>query len=187
MDKLKKELLEWGKALVFAVLVFIVVNFFFSFTTVYNVSMYPTLQEKDKLFMVKFGAFERGDIVSYRSELTITEKDHQDLEWIQKWFHKVGERKNLIKRVIAVPGDTIEINGDTVYVNDVALVEPYVSSNMYGMVEKQVLPEGKYFLMGDNRDNSIDSRALGLIDEEDFIGKVVFRFFPFNRLGGVNG
>lgn len=186
MNKLKKELLEWGKALLFAVVVFLVVNFFFSFTTVYNVSMYPTLQEKDKLFMVKFGEFERGDIVSYQSELTITEKDYQDLNWIQKWFHKVGDRKNLIKRVIAVPGDTLEINGDVVYVNDQPLNEPYISSNMYGMVERQVLPQGKYFLMGDNRENSIDSRVLGLIDQEDFIGRVLFRFYPLNKLGGVN-
>lgn len=186
MNKFKKELLEWGQAILVTLVVFLIYNYFFATTTVYNTSMYPTVQEKDMLFMVKFGEFERGDIASYKSELTLSQKDYQDLSFIQKILHKEGERKNLIKRVIGLPGDYIEIMDGVVYINDKPLDEPYVSSEITGVVERQLIPEGKYFMMGDNRSYSQDSRVLGLVDEGDFIGRVVFRFLPFGRFGGVN-
>lgn len=186
MNKVKKELLEWGQAILVTLVVFMVYNYFFATTTVYNTSMFPTVQEKDMLFMVKFGEMKHGDIASYKSELTLNEKDYNDLNFIQKMLHHEGERKNLIKRVIGVPGDYIEVKNGTVFVNDEALEEPYVSSYITGTVERQLIPEGKYFMMGDNRSYSQDSRVLGLVDEEDFIGKVVFRLLPFSRIGGVN-
>src|SRR5690554_4537479 len=117
MSRLKKELLEWGQAILITVVVFLIYNFFFATTTVYNTSMYPTLVEKDMLFMLKVGGIENGDIVSFKSHLTLTEQDYEGLNFIQKILHKEGERKNLIKRVIAGPGDTIEITSDVVKVN----------------------------------------------------------------------
>lgn len=186
MSHLKKELLEWGQAILITVVIFLIYNYFFATTTVYNTSMYPTIVEKDMLFMSKVGGVERGDIASYKSHLTLTAGDYADLNFIQKLLHKEGERKNLIKRVIAIPGDTIEIYDGTVYLNGEALNEPYVSSYITGTLEKQTLPEGKYFMMGDNRSASQDSRSLGYVDEEDLIGKVLFRFMPLKRIGKVN-
>lgn len=186
MDKLKKELLEWGQAIVFTLVIFLIYNFFFATTTVYNTSMYPTVQEKDMLFMVKFGETTRGDIVSFKSELTLSAKDYEDLSFLQKILHKEGERKNLIKRVIAIPGDFIEVKDGMVYLNDEPLNEPYVSSYITGEVERQQVPENKYFMMGDNRSASQDSRVMGYVDKDDFIGRVIFRILPFSRMGSVN-
>ncbi len=186
MDKIKKELLEWGQAILITLVVFLLYNIFFGTTTVYNTSMYPTLVEKDMLFMLKVGSIEQGDIVSFKSELTLTEADYEGLNFIQKILHKEGERKNLIKRVIAGPGDSISISSGVVTVNGKVLDEPYINSSTNKDVENMVVGEGKYFMMGDNRSVSYDSRDLGLIDEEDIIGKVLFRFMPLKKIGTVN-
>lgn len=186
MDRVKKELLEWGQSILIILVFFLIYNYFFVVTTVYNTSMYPTLMEKDMIFMVKVGEVSHGDIVSYRSHLTITARDYEGLNAIQKIFHKEGERKNLIKRVIAVPGDSIAIEDGKVFVNGMAIDEPYISSYTTSYVEAQVVPQGKYFMMGDNRSFSSDSRDLGLVDEEDIIGRAVFRVMPIKRFGQVN-
>ncbi|MDN5351212.1 MAG: signal peptidase [Clostridiales bacterium] len=186
MNGLKKEMAEWIQAILITLVVFLIYNFFFGTTTVYNTSMYPTLVEKDMLFMVKRGSIERGDIVSFQSSLTLTQADYDGLNFLQKLLHKPGEPKNLIKRVIAGPGDSIEISDGKVYVNGEELNETYIHSTTSHDVAYQVIPEGEYFMMGDNRTVSYDSRELGLIDESDIIGKVVFRFMPLQKIGTVN-
>ena len=186
MSKLKQELIEWTQAILITLVVFLIYNFFFATTTVYNTSMYPTLVEKDMLFMLKVGSIESGDIVSFKSEMTLSKDDFEGLSFIQRLLHKEGERKNLIKRVVAGPGDTIEIKDGIVIVNGNAIEEVYVSSSTNKSVEFQTLPEGKFFMMGDNRSASLDSRDLGYVDEEDIIGKVLFRFMPIKKIGKVN-
>ncbi len=95
-------------------------------------------------------------------------------------------KKNLIKRVIAVPGDFIEVKDGVVFVNDEILVEPYINTVTNQEVERYMIPEGTYFMMGDNRYVSLDSRQLGPIEGGDrIIGKAVLRFFPINRMGTV--
>jgi len=84
VNVLKKELLEWGKAIIITLIIFSIYSYFFAITTVYNTSMYPTLVEKDMLFMVKNTTFEKGDIISFESELTLSEADFQGLNFIQK-------------------------------------------------------------------------------------------------------
>lgn len=186
MSKLRNEVLEWVQAILITLVVFLIYNFFFSTTTVYNTSMYPTLVEKDMLFMVKKGTIDQGDIVSFKSELTITAADYDGLSFVQKLLHKEGERKNLIKRVIAGPNDTIEISSGVVKVNGVVIDEPYISTSTTKSVPLQTIPEGQFFVMGDNRSVSYDSRDLGFVKSEDIIGKVVFRFMPLNKIGNVN-
>lgn len=186
MSKLKHELLEWVQAILITLVIFLVYNFFFATTTVYNTSMYPTLVEKDMLFMVKLGSIEQGDIVSFKSELTLSEADYEGLNFIQKLLHKEGERKNLIKRVIAGPNDTIEIANGVVKVNGVEIDEPYISTATNKSVPLETVPDGMFFVMGDNRSVSLDSRDLGFVAEEDIIGKVVFRFMPLNKIGLMN-
>lgn len=186
MDRLKKELLEWGQAIIVTLVIFLIYNFFFATTTVYNTSMFPTLVEKDMLFMVKKTNFENGDIVSFVSDLTLSENDYNSLNFVQKLLHRVGEPKNLIKRVIAGPGDSIEVKDGVVKVNGVVLDEPYINTVTNKEAYYEVIPEDMYFCMGDNRNVSLDSRDIGLIEKERFIGKVVFRFMPFNKIGKVN-
>ena len=185
MNKVKREVFEWAQAILVTLVIFLIYNFFFATTTVYNTSMYPTLVEKDMLFMLKVGNIEQGDIVSFKSQLTLSKEDYDNLNFLQRIMHKEGERKNLIKRIIAGPNDTIEISEGVVIVNGSVLDEPYISTTTNKDVPLQTIPEGKYFVMGDNRNVSYDSREMGFVDEEDIIGKVIFRFLPFNKIGGV--
>ena len=186
MDKFKKELLEWGQAIVVPLVIFLVYNYFFATTTVYNTSMFSTLVEKDMLFLVKKAEIHNGDIVSFKSDLTLSARDIDSLNFIQKLLHHEGERKNLIKRVIAGPGDSIEVKDGVVTVNGEILNEPYIYTVTTKSAYYEKIPEGMYFCMGDNRNVSYDSRDIGLISKEDMIGKVVFRFMPLNKIGKVN-
>lgn len=91
--------------------------------------------------------------------------------------------ENLIKRVIGVGGDHVRVQNGTVTVNGKQLSEPYVKeSTWFGNNVDLVVPEGQVFLMGDNRNNSEDSRAIGPVDSEHVMGKVVLRIFPFDAI-----
>lgn len=191
-NKVVKEILAWAKEIAIAVLVVVVLNFFFATTTVYNISMFPTLQEGDMLLLMKFGDIRRGDIVSFRSQLTLTQRDVAGLNFLQKLFHKVGDRKLLIKRVIAVPGDVVMIREGLIYINDVRLEEPYLNTeDEFGRktadMEQFMLGSESYFVLGDNRSHSMDSRDFGVIHKSDIIGKTVIRFWPLPRFGKPRG
>ena len=131
----------------------------------------------DYLFISKqsyrlFGDPQRGDIIVFHSSLTTSD----------------GSEKLLVKRIIAIPGDTISITGGVVYINGEPQDEPYTKDGYTNTEMDEVyVPEGKLFCMGDNRQNSRDSRdsAIGLVDEDDVLGKAVFRLFPFSRIGGL--
>lgn len=95
-------------------------------------------------------------------------------------------REKYIKRVIGLPGDTIEIKDGTTYINGKPMVEPYVYSPMrydYGPVE---VPESHIFVMGDNRSVSLDSRSFGPVERSSIIGKAVFVYFPFSHIENLN-
>lgn len=191
-NKVVKEILVWGKEIAIAVLVVVVLNFFFATTTVYNVSMFPTLQEGDMLLLMKFGGINRGDIVSFRSQLTLTERDVEGLNFLQKFFHKVGDRKLLIKRVIGMPGDVVMIKDGLIYINGERLQEPYLNTaDDFGRktadMDEFMLGSESYFVLGDNRNHSMDSRDFGVIHTGDIIGKTVIRFWPIPRFGRPNG
>ena len=125
-------------------------------------SMEPTFSNGDILVLIKTKEIKQGDLCC--------------VSW---------QNKTLLKRVIGMPGDTVNIdqNGD-VYINSVLLDEPYVSQKSLGKSEIEFpydIPDNKYFLLGDQRENSSDSRnsAVGCISEEQIIGKVIFRVWPF--------
>lgn len=184
---MKKEIMEWIKAFIFAAIFVFVINIFIGTTTVFSTSMYPTLIEKDVLILNKISSIERGDIVSFKSELEIGEKSYELLNPIQKLFGSEHSRKNLIKRVIGVPGDKVDVYDGKVFINDEELDESYVSSYTNGEAHIEKLEENQYFMMGDNRSVSLDSRnsSVGLISGDNFIGKVFIRILPLNKFGKI--
>ena len=135
---------------------------------VYGSSMTPTLQDGEIIFTVKTSKFEPGDVVAF-----------------------YYNNKILVKRVIASSGQWIDIDKDgTVYVNEKELKEPYVTDKTLGECDIDLpyqVPDGRVFVMGDHRSTSIDSRtrAIGCVAQEQIVGKIVFRIWPLNRLGGI--
>ncbi len=172
----KSKIWEWTKAIVLAVGLAMIIRFFlFEPYLVEGSSMDPTLHDGDRLFVNKtlkfIGDIEKGDIV-------IIDGEEEDIRYV--------------KRIIGLPGDKVSAEEGQVYVNDRLFEEPYLDENKkeaenLGMVltgdfEEVVVPEGSYFVMGDNRLNSMDSRnGLGLIESDRILGKSEFIFFPFDH------
>ena len=161
---------EWMSTLIVALLVIVVLfTFFFRVIRVEGDSMVPTLNGGDQLLLsTMVTQYQRGDIVVV---------DRYTVE-------------PLIKRIIAIGGDTLSIDeGGHVYLNGLLLSEPYATpfTPQKGCVDSVVIPYGYVFLMGDNRMVSLDSRSeeVGLVLEKDIVGKVVFRLSPLPSLGGV--
>lgn len=178
----KKELWDWVKAIAIAfVVAYLLKTFVLTLAKVQGPSMEPTLQSADRLYVNKlFYTPEKGDVVIVESD------DMNERFWI--------------KRVIATEGDTLYIDFSTgdVYVNDEIIDEPYIKektalvgayiSNLisrgeYSRENPIVLGENEVFVMGDNRNNSRDSRFEGPFKEEDIVGHAVFRFWPLNTMG----
>ena len=96
-------------------------------------------------------------------------------------FQLPGEKEILIKRLIGLPGETIEFTKDSLIVNGIRLEESYVNKSTYTK-SRYFIPEGKLLVLGDYRDNSRDSRKFGLVDISSIMGKVIFIYFPFSRM-----
>lgn len=175
-EKLKKEAIEWIKIIATALVFAFIITQFIRPTLVKGESMYPTLEENDYLIInrlaYKIGEPKEGDIIVFKTDL----------------LQSNGKTKDLVKRVIAVEGDHIKIKDSNVYVNDKLLDEPYIHDNYTEGDIDMVIPEDMVFAMGDNRENSLDSRyeEVGLVQEKDIMGKVMIRLFPLNRIGKVS-
>lgn len=180
-----RELIEWLKALIFAVIAVFIINMFIGTTTVLNTSMYPTLVEGDLLVISKTADVDRQDIITFKTDMKIEEDDLEGVNPIRKLLIGKDATKNLIKRVIGMPGDTLDIKDGNVYINGELLDESeYLDLGTFGDVHIAKIPEGKYFVMGDNRFASLDSRdeQVGLVSEEDVIGSVLVRLWPINNV-----
>lgn len=134
---------------------------------IYGSSMTPTLQDGEIVFSLKTADLEQGDIVAF-----------------------YYNNKILVKRVIAGPGEWVDINAENgnVFVNDILLEEPYLAEKAFGDADIDLpyqVPDGKIFVMGDHRSTSVDSRhiAVGCVAEEQIVGKIIFRVWPFNQIG----
>ena len=136
---------------------------------IYGSSMSPTVEEGEIVVSLKGAEFRRGDIVAF-----------------------YYNNKILVKRVIAGPGQWVDIQEDgTVYVDGEPLDEPYLTEKSFGGCDIQLpyqVPDGRYFVMGDHRSTSVDSRhsAVGCVADEQIVGKIVFRVWPLNALGGLD-
>ena len=172
---IKKEIIEWTKIIVTSLIIALVITHFVRPTLVQGSSMYPTLEEKDYLIInrVAYNHKEpqRGDIIVFKSEL----------------LQPNGKEKDLVKRVIAIPGDHIKITNGEVYINEKLQNEPYIHGQITDGEIDMTIPKGNIFAMGDNRGNSMDSRApeVGIVKESDIMGKVMIRLLPFNKIGKV--
>lgn len=166
---------DFIKDLIIAVLVAIVLIQFIKPVIVRESSMENSFIEKDYLIVSKqsysFGEVKRGDVVVFKSEL-LDEK---------------GNEKLLIKRVIGMPGEHIQVTDGMVYVDGVELKEDYIKDGYTTGEVDVVIPEDQYFCMGDNRVVSIDSRdpSVGCVEEHKMVGKVVLRCYPFSKFGKV--
>lgn len=184
---MKKEIIEWIKAIGTALLLGFIITSFVGGTRVHGSSMNPTLVEDD--FLITFNSkksIDRGDIIIAKTDLEITPADLEGLDPISKW--KIGKTKKVIKRVIATEGDSLIIKDGKVFLNGEELRENYINGNKtFGDLIIEKIPKGKIFIMGDNRGNSLDSRdgRIGLVDEEDVLGKAVFRLYPFSKFGSL--
>lgn len=131
-------------------------------------SMEPTLKDQDVVLLVKTDHFETGELCGFY------------------WQNKL-----LLKRIIAGPGDMVDIKDDgSVYVNGQELDEPYVTEKSLGDCDMEFpyqVPENKYFVMGDHRSVSIDSRnsVIGCVDKSQMVGKIWIRVWPLKNLGSV--
>ena len=93
--------------------------------------------------------------------------------------------RDFLKRILAVPGQTIEIRNGTIFVDNQALNEPYVTDPWFGTMPSQIVPPNNFFVVGDNRRNSFDSRSWGMLEKDLLIGRADFRYWPLKELGFI--
>lgn len=172
--EIAKGIYEWLETFCLALALMVVLFLFvFKYVTVDGTSMLDTLDNGDKLIITDLSSYKQGDIVVIR---------------------EAGHEKPLVKRIIAVEGQTVEIDFENwiVYVDGKPIDEPYIRRipgsmmKSYGFSGHIVVEKGTVFVMGDNRNGSTDSRVLGCIDQRNILGKVVFRIFPLDVFGKVD-
>ncbi|MCF7887040.1 MAG: signal peptidase I [Candidatus Omnitrophica bacterium] len=193
--KKKSVIREWVESIVVAaVLVIVLKTFFFQMYKIPTTSMVPTLMPGDKIFVSKlsygpklpfvsfrlpgFSKLQRGDIVVFVPP--------QEVD--QPWYR----RKPYIKRVIGLPGETVQIKKGNIYIDDKEVSLPeivvffYYNQGKNGQLDKKiVVPKGKYFCLGDNSISSKDSRYWGFVDKEQIIGEAIFIWWPPKRIGMI--
>ena len=203
-EKIKKEfkpfLKETLDTIVFVIVMVTIIRFFIGeIRWIPSGSMRPTLIEGDRIFVERFSRFyttpKRGDVmVFYPPFVQLDESPIGIFKRLTGFFCKDIA---YIKRVVGMPGDKLEIKKNYrgryfVYINDKPLEEDYILSdfdsipcneNMY--CGPFIVPQGEYFMMGDNRHNSLDSRYWGFLPQDRFVGKAVFLFWPLNRIKGL--
>lgn len=201
---LAKELWEWFYTIAIALLVVIVIKtYLFDIVRVDGPSMNPTLVHNDRLIVTKLNYKpESGDIIILDSTYKRRQqhyKNHEDitgknLNWFTKplVYYRLPQemkRRYYVKRIIGMPGDTVDIKNGMVYVNGVQLDESYLGGvtqiTDFSVSYPVTVKEGHVFVMGDNRPNSTDSRSssLGQVPIEGIVGKSQFRIWPFYSLG----
>lgn len=144
--------------------------------TVSGASMYPTLHNGDRMVLSKVGDIHRFDVVILKAP---------------------DENVEYIKRVIGMPGDTVEMKSGVLYINGKKVDQPFINTEalakqtvfmddftLESLTGELKVPEGKYFVLGDNRGVSKDSRMIGFINRSAIEGKAVFTIWPFGRIGG---
>lgn len=195
-----REISEWILLIIAAFFIAsIIQSELFALTEVNMESMMETLEPGDKLIMSKlsysFDEPKRGDIIIFLRDEPINGiigRASIYLSDITKKINKEFRRNRLIKRVVAIPGDTVEIVDNVLYVNGIpqeeeyARMDSFTNSVLNGTMERLEVQPNQLFVMGDNRGQSLDSRAFGVIDRSWVEGKAIFRVLPFEKFGSIN-
>lgn len=170
-----KESISWMRVIFLTVLIVLVSRqFLFEPVAVHGESMMPTFEDDDKVMLVKIYAIENFDMIVFTAPNGV----------------------NFIKRVIGIPGDRISMEDDQLYVNGKATAEPYLDNNrekakQQGLTrltedfKEFTVPAESYYVLGDNRLNSMDSRVLGFISQDSVVGEVKIRLSPLDHVGIV--
>ena len=168
-----RQTIEWVVLVVGALLIALLIKtFLFQAFYIPSASMDPTLKVHDRVLVNKLSyhlhSVHRGDIVVFKAPPE----------------ERTAQIKDLVKRVIGLPGDTIEARDGQIYINDRLLNEPYLPKGTRSDdLPRQVVPAGSYFMMGDNRGASSDSRVFGPIKRSTIIGRAFVKMWPLSRLG----
>ena len=165
MDKFKKILKEYIPYVLIIVIILLIKTYVFSPIIVNGDSMDSTLKDGDVMILNKYTYYtsniKRFDIIVIKYE-----------------------GRYIIKRVIGLPGDKIKVEDNILYINEKAYAEEYLDTNTSTEdFEISKIEDGYYFVLGDNREVSLDSRSIGLIKKSDIEGKATYTLFPFNRFG----
>jgi len=166
------EIKSWCRDILFAVAIAIfVVIFVIQPVKVEGTSMQPQLVDQERVFVnrfvYRFRDIQRGDVVVF-------------------WYPK-DRSKSFIKRVMGIPGDEVEIRNGAVHINGVRMDEPYLRPEFRDTktFRKVIVPSGQYFVLGDRRNSSNDSRSWGFVARPLIYGKAVFSYWPFSHIGLV--
>ena len=204
-----KEILEWVYCIVIALVLAMLFRYFIGTPTIVKMSsMYPTLEQNQRLWLNRWGRTthtlpERGQIITFEEpaklEYSESEIDESNpvaqyeeiagLNWFVRNFLEIGKR-SYIKRVIALPGEHVQIKDGKVYINDQELDEPYLQPGIVTDIvgvgfDDFVVPEDCVFAMGDNRNHSTDCRSFGCIPLEKIESTVALRIWPLDKWGKV--
>lgn len=202
-----REVLDWVICFILAYALYLVLNYFvFSSPQVKQESMFPTIVNGERVFVLRpllAGDYDYGDIITFEAPIdnqnyfdddsVFPVAQYETYTGIRKFLYNVFDyqKVNYVKRVIGLPGDTIEIKDGKVYRNGEELDEDYVREG--NLTEPQVdkysrvtVAEGTLYVMGDNREQSKDSRTFGCIPEERVNGKVMIRVWPLTKFGSID-
>jgi signal peptidase I len=170
--QLRRELRSWTRDLAVALgLALVIIIFLYQPVKVEGTSMAPLLSDQERIFINKFvyrfEPIDRGDVVVF-------------------WY-PLDRSKSFIKRVIGLPGDAIEIRSGHLYLNGKELPEPYVPASYLDGSSYTIrkIPPDEYFVMGDHRDSSNDSRMFGTVPRDYIYGKAVFAYWPVGHFGSL--
>ena len=171
--QLRHEIRVWTRDLLIAIgLALVIIVFLYQPVKVEGTSMAPLLTDQERIFINKFvyrfEAIQRGDVVVF-------------------WY-PLDRSKSFIKRVVALPGETIEIRRGVVYVNGQVVAEPYVPPRFADVSDygPSKVPDGMYFVMGDHRISSNDSRVFGPVASQYIYGRAVFAYWPVDHFGSLS-
>lgn len=207
-NKVFRKIVEWCFCIFFALIIALLTRFYIvTSTRVNQLSMYPTVEEGQRLLInrtkrITKSEYEIGDIITFEAPSQIKKGTEIDLEnpvatynyepegLLNKLVYYVLElnKTSYIKRVIGVSGDRVQIKDGKVYVNGEKIQEEYLPQGTTTKIvyyNDIIVPEGYVYVMGDNRDESMDSRTFGCIPEEKIEGKVLLRYWPLGEFGGV--
>ena len=175
-DKLKKIIKELYPYVLIILIVVVIRTFIITPVIVSGDSMKPNLNDGELLLVRKIGY--NSDTIK-RFDMVVVKVTNED-----------GTEEEIIKRVIGLPSEHISYKNNKLYVNDELVEESYtfrdtVDFNLEEICTCSSIPEGKYLVLGDNRPISKDSRKIGLIAEEDIVGKAVLRIWPLTKIGNI--